>query len=286
MADDDSTGTESERPVALVTGASAGIGEQFARYLGAGGHDLVLVARDRARLEALAKDLDADHGARAEVLAADLTDPEELERVEGRVSSTEAPVDLLVNNAGFGTIGRFDRIPVDREVDEIELNVIAVVRLAHAAVPAMVSRGHGAILNVSSLASRQPTPNMATYAGTKAFVSSFSQSLHVELKEAGVHVMVLEPGFTRTEFQDRLGVGRRGRPRPRVPVDDPRHRRGGCTRGSPARQGRVGTGLDQQGHGRKQQHDAGRRDAQGRGRDDEDRLIFGAKSGQPAGSMR
>ncbi|MCZ7530330.1 MAG: SDR family oxidoreductase [Acidimicrobiia bacterium] len=207
MADDDRTGTASERPVALVTGASAGIGEQFARYLGAGGHDIVLVARDRARLEALAKDLDADHGARAEVLAADLTDPDELERVESRLSSTDAPVDLLVNNAGFGTIGRFDRLPVDREVDEIELNVIAVVRLAHAAASAMVSRGHGAILNVSSIASRQPTPNMATYAATKAFVSSFSQSLHVELGGAGVHVMVLEPGFTRTEFQDRLGTG-------------------------------------------------------------------------------
>lgn len=202
----DHTGAGPERPVALVTGASAGIGEQFARYLAAGGHDVVLVARDKARLQALADDLESRHGAGSEVLAADLTDEDDIRAVEERLGSDARPVELLVNNAGFGTIGRFDLLPVDREIDEIELNVIAVLRLAHAAAAPMAKRGHGGIVNVSSLASRQPTPNMATYAATKAFVSSFSQSLHVELKDAGVHVMVLEPGFTHTEFQERLGA--------------------------------------------------------------------------------
>ncbi|MEZ5170768.1 MAG: SDR family oxidoreductase [Acidimicrobiia bacterium] len=201
------TGGASEPPVALVTGASAGIGEQFARYLAAGGHDVVLVARDKGRLDALAEVLATEHGAGSEVLAADLTDEDDLVLVERRLRQADRPVELLVNNAGFGTIGRFDTLPVDREIDEIELNVIAVLRLAHAAAGPMVERRHGAILNVSSIASRQPTPNMATYAATKAFVSSFSQSLHVELAGAGVHVMVLEPGFTRTEFQERLGAG-------------------------------------------------------------------------------
>jgi len=190
------------KPVALVTGASAGIGEEFARQLAARGYDLVLVARDRARLEALAKTLEADAGAQCEVLAADLTNAEELARVETRAHS----VDLLVNNAGFGTFGQFHALDLDTEVREVQLNVVALMRLTHAAAGAMVERGSGGILNVSSLAGNQPGPLNATYSATKAFVTSFTQSVHEELKGTGVSVTALCPGFTHTEFQERASA--------------------------------------------------------------------------------
>jgi short-subunit dehydrogenase len=187
------------RPVALVTGASVGLGEEFSRQLAARGHDLVLVARDRARLEALSKDLG---DVNAEVLPADLTDPTQLATVEERARS----VDTLINNAGFGTFGKFHELDLDAEMREINLNVSALVRLTHAAASAMAARGKGAILNVSSLAGFQPGPSNATYGATKAFVTSFTEAVHEELKGTGVAVSVLCPGFTRTEFQDRANV--------------------------------------------------------------------------------
>jgi short-subunit dehydrogenase len=184
---------------ALVTGASVGIGEQFARILAQRGNDVVLVARDRARLEALAKDLESAFGVEAEILAADLIEPDDLARVEARA----AEVDTLVNNAGFGTFGSFHELDIDGEDRQVRLNVLAVLRLTHAAARGMVARGRGAILNVASIAGYQPTPNDATYAATKAFVLSFTQAVHEELKGTGVAVSVLAPGFTRTEFQSR-----------------------------------------------------------------------------------
>jgi hypothetical protein len=187
------------RPVALVTGASAGIGDQFARQLAARGHDLVLVARDRVRLESLAKELEAEHGATCEVLVADLTRDDELAAVETRARD----VDVLVNNAGFGTFGRFHELDVETETREIRLNVVALVRLTHAAASAMAERGQGGILNVSSLAGFQPGPQNATYGATKAFVTSFTEAVHEEMKGTGVSVGVLCPGFTHTEFQAR-----------------------------------------------------------------------------------
>ncbi len=190
------------RPIALITGASVGIGEQFSRQLAGRGHDVVLVARDRARLEALAKEIEASDGAHAEVLAADLTDPEQLATVEQRART----VDLLVNNAGFGTFGPFHTLDVDTEAREVNLNVVALVRLTHAAAAAMVERGRGGILNVSSLASFQPGPSNATYSATKAFVTSFTEAVHEELKGTGVSVTALCPGFTHTEFQERANA--------------------------------------------------------------------------------
>jgi len=187
------------RPVALVTGASTGIGEQLARLLAERGNDLVLVARDRARLEALAKELEAQHGNHCEVLTADLIEPADLARVETRAKD----VDTLVNSAGFGSFGNFHELDLDTEDREVRLNVLAVVRLTHAAAGGMVARGRGAILNIASLAGFQPTPNDATYAATKAFVLSFTQAVHEELKGTGVAVSVLAPGFTKTEFQAR-----------------------------------------------------------------------------------
>ncbi len=189
-------------PVALITGASVGIGEQFARQLSERGHDVVLVARDAARLEALAKEIEGRSGGHAEVMAADLTDAEQLGAVEARART----VDLLVNNAGFGTFGPFHTLDIETEIREINLNVIALVRLTHAAASAMVERGRGGILNVSSLAGCQPGPANATYGATKAFVTSFTEAVHEELRGTGVSVTVLCPGFTHTEFQERANV--------------------------------------------------------------------------------
>jgi uncharacterized protein len=194
--------------VALVTGASTGIGEQFARILAERGNDLVLVARDRVRLEALAKELEDAHRVNAEVLSADLVEPAELAAVERRA----AAVDILVNNAGFGTFGSFHELDIETEANEVKLNILAVVRLTHAAARGMAARGKGGILNVASLAGFQPTPNDATYAATKAFVLSFTQAVHEELKGSGVSVSVLAPGFTKTEFQARASFDSRSVP--------------------------------------------------------------------------
>lgn len=194
------------RPVALVTGASAGIGEAIVKRLAASGHDLVLVARGRPRLELLAKEVESEHGVAVEVLAADLTDAAHLATVEARLTDRERPIEILVNNAGFGTIGSFVDMLVDREENEIALNVAALVRLTHAALRPMLERGSGGILNVSSLAGFQPTPGMATYGATKAFVTSFTQAVREEVRGSAVRVTVLCPGFTRTEFQERAGV--------------------------------------------------------------------------------
>jgi short-subunit dehydrogenase len=187
---------------ALVTGASSGIGEVLARKLAAEGTELVVVARDRKRLEALAKELPVE----VEVLRADLAKKAQLATVEERLASTESPVDLLVNNAGFGTYGPFVELDADEEDREVQVNCNALVRLCHAAAPGMVQRRRGTIVNVSSLASRAATPRNAVYAATKAFVSHFSDALHEELRRSGVTVTVVEPGFTRTEFQERAGL--------------------------------------------------------------------------------
>lgn len=190
---------------ALVTGASSGIGEAFARRLGASGTHLVLVARTVERLESLAAELRSRAGVEVEVLAADLAAPAALAAVEHRVAQVDRPVDLLVNNAGYGVNAPFVDIPVDDEEAEIRVNVVALVRLSHAAARRMPATGGGAILNVSSVAGFQPSPTSANYSATKAYVTSFSQSLHDELAGDGVTVTVLCPGLTRTRFQERGG---------------------------------------------------------------------------------
>jgi short-subunit dehydrogenase len=200
-----------EKSVALVTGASSGIGESFARLLAQRGHDVVLVARRVDRLEAIAERATKEHGATAEVLVADLETDAGVAIVEARLSDATRPVELVVNNAGFGTSGRFHEIPVEGEEAEIRLNVLALVRLTHAALTGMVERGHGGVINVSSVGAYQPTPNSATYCATKAFVSSFTNAIHEELHGTGVKAMVLAPGFTHTEFHERAGVANKDR---------------------------------------------------------------------------
>lgn len=194
---------------ALVTGASSGIGRAVAAQLAADGSNLVVVARRRDRLEALAGELTAAHGVTVEVLAADVTYPEQLARVEERLRAPDGPpVDLLVNNAGLGAQGAFAEIPIDWQEGQIRLNVLAPVRLTHAALQGMLERGRGGILNVSSIAGRQPIPRVATYSSTKAYLSTFSHALHEEVRHQGVTVTALLPGFTRTEFHDAAGMSR------------------------------------------------------------------------------
>lgn len=196
---------------ALVTGASAGIGEAFARQLARDGFELILVARSADRLKQLAHDLHKQHGVKVEPLPADLIDADDLRRVE-KVVAGGAGLDLLVNNAGFGTVGRFSELETDGEEAEIRLNVLALVRLTSAALPGMVARGHGAIINVSSMAAFQPAPYNATYAATKAYVNAFTESIAEELRGTGVTVQALCPGFTRTEFQERAKIDASGIP--------------------------------------------------------------------------
>jgi short-subunit dehydrogenase len=193
---------------ALVTGASSGIGRAIASQLAGGGTDLVLVARTAAALEDVAA-LARRRGVEADVLPADLADPDDVVAVETRLAA-HPPVDLLVNNAGFGTYGQFHTLDIDEELREIAVNVVAPVRLTRAVLGGMVDRGRGWIMNISSMASLQPSPRNATYGATKAFVTSFSESLHEELRGTGVRVTAVLPGFTRTEFQASAGLGDTG----------------------------------------------------------------------------
>lgn len=190
---------------ALVTGATAGIGHEFARQLAARGDDLVLVARDAARLEQVAEELRAAYGIDVETLVADLTVPDRLATVEQRVADRERPVDLLVNNAGFGLKERFLDNPIDVEQAQQDVLVRAVLRLSHAALGGMSERGRGGIINVSSVAAFLPR---GTYSAAKAWVNSFSRWAHNEYGGRGVTVMALCPGFVKTEFHQRLGVDR------------------------------------------------------------------------------
>ena len=181
---------------ALVTGASSGIGQEIARQLAETGMPTVVVARRQDRLEELA----AEH-SNVEVLVADLFTREDLALVEARLVDPDRPIDLVVNNAGFGSSGWFHEIDRDRLEREVQLNVTALTRLTHAALGVMVPRRRGWVLNVSSVASFQPTPKLAVYAATKAYVTSLSEALHEEVRSSGVKVTALCPGLTRTEFQ-------------------------------------------------------------------------------------
>jgi len=187
---------------ALVTGASSGIGAEFARLLGEAGVPTVLVARRGDRLREI-----AERYERFEVLEADLVTTAGQDAVIERIVADADPVDLVVNNAGFGTSGRFHELDIDRLADEIELNVKALTLLSHAAVRTMVPRGRGHLLNVSSVASFQGSPGLGVYAATKAYVTSFTEAVHGDVRGTGVHVTALCPGLTRTEFQDRANTG-------------------------------------------------------------------------------
>jgi short-subunit dehydrogenase len=196
----------SESSTCLVTGASSGIGAAIARELARRGHGVTLTARRKDRLVELASELSEQHGVRAEVVACDLSSTAARHRMMKTVAERGLDVEVLVNNAGFGSAGRFQELDADTEVRMVRTNVEAVVDLCAAYVPQMVDRRRGAILNVASVAAYQPVPRQTTYAATKAFVLSFSEGLHTDLKGTGVTATALCPGPTRTEFGEASGI--------------------------------------------------------------------------------
>lgn len=194
------------KPIALITGASAGIGATFARALAARGYHLILVARRRDRLEALAAELSAS----TEIIEADLTDPAQLKLVEARAGA-EPRIDLLVNNAGFGIPGRFWETDVEMQNQLHLLHIVAIMRLTHAALGAMIPGNRGAIVNVSSVAGFVHSPGSITYSASKSWINSFTEGLDMELKSMGsaVRVQALCPGYTYSEFHDVAGIDRK-----------------------------------------------------------------------------
>ncbi len=189
------------RGSALITGASSGIGAEFARQLARAGYDLLLVARREERLRQLAAELASRYSVEVDVVTADLATKDGIEQVAARIEQLDDLV-LLVNNAGFGTQGDFAEIALQPQLDMITVHLTASVRLIHAALPALVRRRAGAIINVSSIAAFFATPGGANYGATKAYLNTFSEALQAELAGTGVKVQALCPGFTLTEFHD------------------------------------------------------------------------------------
>jgi short-subunit dehydrogenase len=188
------------RPATLITGASAGLGAEFARLCAARGEALVLVARRRDRLEALAAELGG-----AEVIAMDLSAAGAPQRLLAELGARRLHADVLINNAGFGLVGRFAALPLDRQREMIELNIRALTELTHLVLPGMIERRRGAILNIASTAAFQPGPGFAVYFASKAFVLSFTEALHEEMRGKGIKVSALCPGPTATEFGEVAG---------------------------------------------------------------------------------
>jgi uncharacterized protein len=186
--------------IVVVTGASSGIGTELARGLARRGYPLLLTARRRDRLAELCDELRANHSVAVEVMPLDLRDRAARAQLIDRIGS--APIAGLCNSAGFGTSGLFHRLPVQHEREEIIVNALALMELTHAALPGMVDRGAGAVLNIASIAGFQPIPGMAVYSATKAFVLTFSEAVHAELHGTGVSCSVLSPGPVPTEWAD------------------------------------------------------------------------------------
>ena len=225
--------------LAVITGATAGIGREFAEQLAKRGHSLLLIARDAARLQSTAAELTKAHSISVRFVPADLSRDEDIERVADALA-LERNLDILVNNAGFGSQGRFHEIDADVQNRMVHLHVVAVSRLSSAVLPGMVARGRGWLINVSSIAGFLYGPGNANYCATKGYEIQFTNSLDTELANTGVYVQALCPGFTHTEFHDRgkmdkrtvpdflwhdargvvsasIGAAERGRPRILVP---------------------------------------------------------------------
>ena len=199
MSDEQNKGT------ALVTGASTGIGATYAKHLAKRGYDLVLVARNKSRLDALATSLVAETGRKVRTVVADLTDTKDLATVEA-LARDDASISLLVNNAGTATLGAFATADIERLNREIQLNLVVPTRLAHAVLPGLLARGHGAIINIASVMSQMVQPGNTVYGGTKAYLLHLSQVLAQEVGSSGVRIQAVLPGATRTEIWNGSGV--------------------------------------------------------------------------------
>ncbi|MGV8969056.1 MAG: SDR family NAD(P)-dependent oxidoreductase [Microbacteriaceae bacterium] len=197
--------TDISRPTALITGASVGIGREFARQLAARGNDLVVVARDPERLEHTARHIASEFGVQVETIVADLTTPSGLAVVEERIGSQQKPIDILVNNAGYGLRAQFEDSPIADELHHLDLLVTVPMRLTHAALGQMLPRSSGTIINIASVAGFTPR---GTYGAAKAWVLSFSQWANITYKPRGVTVTAVAPGFVHTEFHDRMKVSK------------------------------------------------------------------------------
>ena len=202
-------------PTALITGASSGIGLELASVAAKDGYDLVLLARNRERLESIGRGLAEEYGVRATILAKDLREPSAPTEIRDELAARDIAVDVLVNNAGVGLYGFFEETPVGPELEMIQVNVAALTHLTKIFLPAMLGRRSGRILNVASIAAFQPGPLMAVYYATKAYVLSFSEALANETAGTGATVTALCPGVTPTEFQARAGI------RARMPLTSP-----------------------------------------------------------------
>ncbi len=199
----------SNRPLAVITGASSGLGETYARLLAARGYDLLLVARRLDRLDALCRELELSFDVHAEPLCADLADEAQIEDVARRIEN-EPNLDLLVNNAGFGTLGFFHETDYARQVDMVKVHVLATMRLTRAVLPGMIARSRGGIINVASVAGFFRSAGNASYCATKGWMNDFTEALRLELDllKSPVTVQALCPGFTYTEFHETAGVKR------------------------------------------------------------------------------
>ncbi len=192
----------------LITGASSGIGLELAKQFAAGGDDVVLTARSEDKLNELANELQQSRNVTATVIPSDLSKLDQVDRLCDRLHDRGIEIDTVVNNAGFGALGKFTELSVDRQTDMLMLNVVALTRLTRKLLPAMLQRRTGGILNVGSIAAYQAGPNMAVYYASKAFVLSFTEALREELAGTGLHVTCLEPGATETGFGQDSGMGR------------------------------------------------------------------------------
>jgi short-subunit dehydrogenase len=197
---------EYKNKTAVVTGASSGLGVDYAKELAARGCNLVLVARRKEALDVLAKQIIKAHGVKVQTIGLDLSTPTSAKKLMAELKKLKLEPQILINNAGFGTSGRFTKDNADKVQDEIQLNVGTLVELTHAALPAMIAAKSGAIVNIASTAAYQPVPGMAVYAATKAFVLSFTSAVWGETKDTGVRVLAVSPGATATSFFDVAGA--------------------------------------------------------------------------------
>ena len=234
----------SDGSISIVTGASAGLGVEIAKQLAKRGHSLALVARRKERLDEIAASLRDAHGVRVEPIACDVSDASSRDAMLARIAELELDVDVLVNNAGYGSSGLFQDLPAATETEMVSVNVEAVVALCAATVPAMAKRKRGAVMNVASTIAFQPMPGSATYAATKAFVLNFTEALHTELAPSGVYVTAFCPGVMPTEFLEGHGV-EQGAARLPKKLAQPGRRRQGRRAGPGARRPRRRAGARQ-----------------------------------------